>query len=210
MDQAERHAHPDLPRCVVVYESMFGNTEEIASAVADGLSARFDVEVCNVNDAASDLGRIALLVVGAPTHAFGMSRRDTRRTAGERRARQAAAQGIGVREWLAGLQPADPATVAVAFDTRIRSGSRLGRPGDAATPAATRIPHADQGDEVLGGRNPRTFTCWGARSRTSLGRQPRRQQPERGEHPPVTSVRERCRGRDLARSDDGGGGSTRR
>ena len=136
MDQAERHAHSDRPRCVVVYESMFGNTEEIASAVADGLSARFDVEVCNVNDAASHLDRIDLLVVGAPTHAFGMSRRDTRCTAGQQRAPQAAAHGIGVREWLAGLQPADPATTAVAFDTRIRWV-----PGSAARAMRRRLRH---------------------------------------------------------------------
>jgi hypothetical protein len=56
MDRAERNAHPDRPRCLVVYESTFGNTEEIASAVADGLSSHFDVDVCNGNDAASDLG----------------------------------------------------------------------------------------------------------------------------------------------------------
>ena len=185
MDQTERHAHSDRPRCVVVYESMFGNTEEIASAVADGLSARFDVEVCNVNDAASRPGP------HRPARRRGTDARLRDEPARHPLHSRTAAGAAGRRPRHRCSRVARRPTAGGSGDDggRIRHtdqvGPRLGRPGDATTAAAPRIPHADQGDEVLGGRNPRTFTCWGARSRTSLGRQPRRRQPERGEHPPV-------------------------
>ena len=38
-------------KALVVYESMFGNTEEVARAVADGLRERLEVEVVEVGDA---------------------------------------------------------------------------------------------------------------------------------------------------------------
>jgi hypothetical protein len=69
-------------RAVVVFESMFGNTKAIAEAVADALSTVLPVELVEVGTASEVVPRdVALLVVGGPTHAFGMSRPDTRRTA---------------------------------------------------------------------------------------------------------------------------------
>jgi len=61
---------------VVVYESMFGNTETIAKAIAAGLSEAGEVKLGTV-DALSpeEVQDAALFVAGGPTHAHGMARR---------------------------------------------------------------------------------------------------------------------------------------
>ena len=62
-----------------IHESMFGNTEQIANAVAAGLGESVDVQVTEVADAPTDPGPdVALIVAGGPTHAFSMSRENTR------------------------------------------------------------------------------------------------------------------------------------
>ena len=62
-------------RARVVYESMFGNTQAIAQAVADGLAESMSVDLEEIGSAATDVAAdVGLLVVGGPTHAFGMSR----------------------------------------------------------------------------------------------------------------------------------------
>jgi hypothetical protein len=102
-------------KALVIYESMFGNTEAVARAVAEGLSGRFEVTVADVRTAPPAQGT-DLIVVGGPTHAFGMSRPATRQDA----ARQGAAGDAttGVREWLSAA--AQLAGVpAAAFDTRV-------------------------------------------------------------------------------------------
>lgn len=101
-------------KALVVFESMFGNTEAIARAIADGLGASYQVTVA---DAASRpaAGQYDLLVVGGPTHAFGLTRPSTRADA----AKQGAAhEGGGLREYLNG-SPAPAGLPAAAFDTRI-------------------------------------------------------------------------------------------
>jgi flavodoxin len=40
-------------KALIVYESMFGNTEQIARAVAEGLAESVDVQVAEVADAPS-------------------------------------------------------------------------------------------------------------------------------------------------------------
>lgn len=67
---------------LVVYESMFGNTAAVARAVAEGLATGFDVVLQEVATAVVD-DDVSLLVVGAPTHVFGMSRPNTRQAAKE-------------------------------------------------------------------------------------------------------------------------------
>jgi hypothetical protein len=107
-------------RALIVVESWFGSTRAIARAVADGLGRFMTVEVSEVGDAPSQLAPdVDLVVVGGPTHAFGMSRPNTRRDA----ARQAGVTTDterGIREWLAssptGIQR------AAAFDTRTGKG----------------------------------------------------------------------------------------
>jgi flavodoxin len=58
---------------LVVYDSRFGNTERVARAIGWGLAALGPIEVRSVADAEVGPG-IGLLVIGAPTHAHGISR----------------------------------------------------------------------------------------------------------------------------------------
>jgi hypothetical protein len=120
-------------RVLVVHESMFGNTEAIANAVAEGLGTIPDIEVdvARVHDASTDLAGIDLLVVGGPTHAFSLSRESTRADAATKGADEAATSGPGIREWIEALQRA-PGVAVAAFDTRVR---RPRVPGSAARAA---------------------------------------------------------------------------
>ena len=116
-------------KALVVYESMFGNTERVARAVAEGLAGRVEVETTNVT-AAPAVSGVDLLVVGAPTHAFGLSRPQTRGTA-VRQGGSATAAEVGVREWLSRAGRLDGVPVA-SFDTRV---ARPRMPGSAARKA---------------------------------------------------------------------------
>jgi hypothetical protein len=110
-----------MPSALVVYESMFGDTEVVAHAIAEGLATSVPVDVVPVSEAPRSLGaEVGLLVVGAPTHAFGMSMRGTRESAVERGAHPAGGTDRGVREWIAGLRPEDAAAATATFDTRFR------------------------------------------------------------------------------------------
>ncbi|GAA3394963.1 flavodoxin family protein [Cryptosporangium minutisporangium] len=122
-------------RSLVVVESMFGNTRAVADAVADGLAAAGPVTVVTVGDAPSAPEEdVALLVVGAPTHAFSLSRPNTRRAAEEQGAEHST---TGLREWLATLPPAgSPDRSAATFSTRI---PKKFVPGSAAKAAARRL-----------------------------------------------------------------------
>ncbi len=111
-------------RALVVYESMYGNTHQIAEAVAEGLSTSLETEVVSVHDAGPDrVDSADLVVVGGPTHTHGMTHESTRQAAveaaedpdGELHLDPDAA-GEGVREWLEGL--GSMSGLAAAFDTR--------------------------------------------------------------------------------------------
>ena len=106
-------------RALVVFESMFGNTARAATEVARGLeSAGTEVDVVDVRSAPVTLPEgLHLLVVGAPTHAFGLSRPATR-TDAVRQGAVAERAATGVREWLEHLEvPPGSSTVVAAFDT---------------------------------------------------------------------------------------------
>jgi len=121
-------------RALVVYESMFGNTETIAMAIGEGLATRMPVDVVEVGKAPSDIEPdVALLVVGGPTHAFGMSRPQTRQDAAKQ-AQRPLVSTTGIREWLAALpRSARSAKVlATAFDTRINNRWAIGSAARAA------------------------------------------------------------------------------
>jgi hypothetical protein len=125
---------------LIVYESMFGNTRMIAEAVAGGLAATGSsvggVGLVAVEEAPATLPEdVDLLVVGGPTHAFGMTREQTRRDAATRPGALAAGR-IGIREWLAGLEVSRAGASAAAFDTRVR---RPRVPGSAARGVARRL-----------------------------------------------------------------------
>jgi Flavodoxin domain len=126
-------------RALVVYESMFGNTADVARAVADGLrSEGAEVTATEVHGAAAvDAADFDLLVVGAPTHAFSLSRPATRADAVRQGA--SAEADIGLREWLATLRPQEGSQhrLAAAFDTRVTKVRRL--PMAAANRAAREL-----------------------------------------------------------------------
>ena len=115
-----RAAAPLAPvrRALVVYESMYGNTQRVARAIAEGLSGAASVDVIEVGEAPAELPPgVDLLVVGGPTHAFGMSRPRTRADAARQAGARVISERTGVREWLASLPPAGSAVAALAFDT---------------------------------------------------------------------------------------------
>jgi hypothetical protein len=102
-------------KSLVVYESFYGNTQAIAEAVSEGLGRHGQARAVSVGDADPQvLNTVDLLVVGAPTHAWGLPRAKTR----------ASVQSSGadetkplVRDWL-GEIPAGAGRPAVAFATR--------------------------------------------------------------------------------------------
>ena len=65
---------------LVIYESMFGNTHEVADAIAIGLSRTLTTLVRQTADI--DLGMLDadLVVIGAPTHAWSIAWSDTSST----------------------------------------------------------------------------------------------------------------------------------
>src|SRR4051812_14933432 len=101
-------------RALVIHESLFGNTRSVAQAIAEGMAqARPDIVVDCIPAAqvvgppAAPLGDVDLLVVGCPTHAWGMSSLRTRTTQVAKDRREAPerrhdpdAEGPGVRELL--------------------------------------------------------------------------------------------------------------
>jgi flavodoxin len=115
---------------------MFGNTEKVARAIADGLRSRMAVEVMEVGMAPMVLHDVALVVAGGPTHAFGLSRRTTRDSAAQQAADGVVSSGIGVRDWLASLGDGSGATLTATFDTRVK---RPRVPGSAARAAQRRL-----------------------------------------------------------------------
>ena len=56
---------------LVVYDSVFGNTERIAKAIGEALSATESVELRRVGEAKPEhLSGLEMLIVGSPTRAF--------------------------------------------------------------------------------------------------------------------------------------------
>lgn len=118
-------------RAVVVYESMYGNTHQVANAIGAGLETAFDVSVVPVSQAGPEvLADADLVVVGGPTHAHGMSRASTRKAAVEAADKPASplhtepdALSPGLREWFGTLDRYP--VKAAAFDTRMHGPAAL-------------------------------------------------------------------------------------
>jgi hypothetical protein len=126
-------------RALVVYESMYGNTRRVAEAVRDGLAdaigpGQVTMEAVGAAIMAAPTD-VDLLVVGAPTHTWSLSRAKTRQAAADAIGKpgnglilEPGATGPGVRDWLAllGRQKVQVAT----FDTRLTGAALLtGRAG---------------------------------------------------------------------------------
>lgn len=127
-------------KALVVFESMFGNTEQVARAISDGLSEHLEVELLEVTEAPPEITEpVDLIVVGGPTHAFSMTRQSTREEAIKKGASHGS-EAIGLREWLEHLHSDGrrPADRMATFDTRVDKVRHL--PGSAAKSAA-KIAH---------------------------------------------------------------------
>jgi len=119
---------------VVIYESMFGNTRDVAMAIADGLASDVDVRCFEVGTAPHEFDHPDLLIVGGPTHAFSMSRATTRDSArGE--TEEPMVSSTGIRDWLADIDIQRGQGFAT-FDTKVPKPKL---PGSAAASAAKRL-----------------------------------------------------------------------
>lgn len=119
-------------RALMIFESMFGDTRTVAEQIAAGAAAELaealgdeaagipsEVSVVEVSTAPTQVPQgWDLLVLGAPTHAFGLSRPTTRADAANKTSAELVSTGIGVREWLAAATVPRGQAVAV-FDTRM-------------------------------------------------------------------------------------------
>ncbi len=127
------------PRALVVVESMFGNTEAVGLAVTDGLRlGGVETEAVTVAHAGDQLPpELDLLVVGAPTHAFSLSRPSTRADA-VRQGAPASVAALGLREWLSTVRENGALPYIAVFDTRVTKVRWLPK---AAASAASRLAH---------------------------------------------------------------------
>ena len=128
-------------KAMVIYDSQFGNTEQIARAIADGLTLAAadapEVDVRKIGDARPDqLAGLNVLVVGSPTQRFSST--------------------TAMRDFLKDIPKKALAGVSVAgFDTRLTEeelhshGAMLGKLVDWFGYAAPRI---SEGLEKRGGR----------------------------------------------------------
>ncbi len=58
-------------KALVVYDSVFGNTEQIAQAIGNALGSQEDVEILRVSNVKPEqLTGLKLLIVGSPTRGF--------------------------------------------------------------------------------------------------------------------------------------------
>jgi len=128
---------------LIVYESMYGNTREIAEAIAEGIGD--GALARHVRDAGAPDEEVDLLIAGGPTHIHGMttslSRHMTIKGAQEDGHGQVdpdAVDAPGLRQWLRDL-PDRPDGVAAAFDTRIDRSAAM--TGSAARGIAKRLRH---------------------------------------------------------------------
>ena len=131
-------------KAIVVFESMYGNTRRVAEAIADGLRWSIPTEVVLARDVA-DLEDVELVVVGGPTHAWGLSRKRTRAGAQQDAIKHpdhvldATQEGTGVREWLQEVH-CNHQCRGVAFDTRLDKPKAV--TGSAARSIQRRLRHA--------------------------------------------------------------------
>jgi hypothetical protein len=106
-------------RAQVIYESMFGDNQQVARAIATGLNeGGVQADAVEVGTAPPAVpAEVDLVVVGSPNHAWSMPRPSTREEAAAKTDAPLVSQGVGVREWLESASLSSGTAVA-AFDTR--------------------------------------------------------------------------------------------
>lgn len=140
-------------KTVVAYESMYGNTRQIAEAIAEGLD-KAEVLPVNAGDA-SAADEADVVVAGGPTHMHGMATTMSRKGTGQAAEEEGtelepgAVDGPGLRKWLADRK--GDGKKAAAFDTRIDKSPML--TGAASRGIAKRLRKA--GYEVIA--DPESF-----------------------------------------------------
>jgi hypothetical protein len=128
-------------RALVVYESMFHNTQRVAESIASGLRPEMDAIVLEVGTAPSLVETpIDLLVLGGPTQAFRMSRPESRKGATKKTDSAVVSQGIGIREWISAQKGHSIRVSAATFDTRFKMS--VGLTGSAARSAQRKLRKA--------------------------------------------------------------------
>ncbi|HJQ94117.1 MAG TPA: flavodoxin domain-containing protein [Acidimicrobiia bacterium] len=135
-------------KIMVLYESLFGNTERVARAIADGLAQKGEVTLASFSEASVDYAEPDLIILGGPTHGWGLTRPSSRTQPGSQ------GYSLGVREWLE-KAPQGDGRKAAAFDTRfdkprwltgsaaVRIGRELGKLGYhlLVAPESFFVPH---------------------------------------------------------------------
>ncbi|PRP95358.1 Flavodoxin domain protein [Enhygromyxa salina] len=128
---------------LVVFESIFGNTREVARAIAEGLRSNPEIDelvLAEVGEAPASARGFGLVVIGGPIHVWTMTRLATRESAREDAQRERLdppSKGEGIREWIERLPRARGRILAAAFDTAIQM--KWFPTGSAARPAAARL-----------------------------------------------------------------------
>jgi hypothetical protein len=131
-----------VPSALVIFESIYGNTREVAEAIGSGLGASGDVEVKPIHEVEqSALAATDLVVVGGPTHMHGLASSMSRKMAVKAAEDESvevddsAHEELALRSWLAHTEL--PGGRAAAFDTRVDKSPML--TGSAARGIAKRL-----------------------------------------------------------------------
>jgi methylmalonyl-CoA mutase cobalamin-binding subunit len=152
-------------RALVVVESWFGNTAQIAEAIADGLrEAGADVEVTPAASAPRE--PVAdLIVVAAPTHNLGLPSPASRGKAIEG---GGSGEDVGIREW---LEQATPSAARLTCVDTVVASMFSGSAAKAAQKLAHRRGwHADRGPSFLVGGTKGPLAADALETATALGR----------------------------------------
>jgi len=152
-------------RALGVVESWFGNTAQIAEAIADGLrEAGADVEVAPAASAPRE--PVAdLIVVAAPTHNLGLPSPASRGKAIEG---GGSGEDVGIREW---LEQATPSAARLTCVDTVVASMFSGSAAKAAQKLAHRRGwHADRGPSFLVGGTKGPLAADALETATALGR----------------------------------------
>ena len=109
-------------KALVVYESMFGNTEQIARAVAAGLEELFEVPGGRGDGCAYRTGSRRGADRGGRPHTRLLHESDEHsRRRHQQKARREGEREFGLREWMAALPSGQHTEKMATFDTKIES-----------------------------------------------------------------------------------------